>query len=204
MTKESSSLVKKPKLSDIVKTEAAVDMNSIVAFFISKYENSLLESKKVLSSKLTELNNYLNTDFVKEIETEANLTSFEVKVKVLGLITKAVLQLNPYEFENKKKIFIIITNTEDVKNCTFSMRKEKIVSDELHQKYMDTLKEISSLRTSLQETLDKLSNVSRKERELRGALAEKTLRDAGVGDLFEDETLLNMVSLPQLSMKTVS
>lgn len=68
---------------------------------------------------------------------------------------------------------------------------------------MDAVNEIEGLRSQLSDTLEKISTISRKERELRGALAEKTLREAGVGELFQDEALLNLVSLPTLSLKQV-
>lgn len=202
MSKES--LVKKTNISTLIKTDAAVDMNSIVAFFISKYENNLLESKKKLSERVTELTTYLNKDFVTEVEKEVKIESFNVNVKALGLITKATISFDQQRLLSKI-VVVNIRNTDDTDNqCSFQMWKEKIISDELHKKYVDTTNEITELRSSLREVLDNLSSVSRKERELRGALAEKTLRAAGAGDLFDDQSLLDLVSAPSLSMKVVS
>jgi len=204
MTKPTTTLVTKTKLSDVVKTEAAVDMNSIVAFFISKYENTLFDTKKQLSDKINELNSYLNKEFVALIEKEVKIDSYKVTVKALGLTTTAELQINTPELERRKRVFIRVTQAEKSQDCNFNLQKSVVISDDLHKAYMDKVTEINTLRTSLHETLDKLSNINRKERELRGALAEKTLRDAGVGELFEDETLLNLVQTPSLSMKVVS
>jgi len=204
MTKPTTTLVTKAKLSDVVKTEATVDMNSIVAFFISKYENTLFDTKKQLSDKINELNSYLNKEFVALIEKEVKIDSYKVTVKALGLTTTAELQINTPELERRKRVFIRVTQAEKSQDCNFNLQKSVVISDDLHKAYMDKVTEINTLRTSLHETLDKLSNINRKERELRGALAEKTLRDAGVGELFEDETLLNLVQTPSLSMKVVS
>jgi len=204
MTKPTTTLVTKTKLSDVVKTEAAVDMNSIVAFFISKYENTLFDTKKQLSDKINEINAYLNKEYVALLEKEVKLDSYKVTVKALGLTTTAELQINSGELERRKRVFIRVSQTEKTQDCAFNMQKTIIISDELHKIYTDKTAEINALRTSLHEILDKLSNINRKERELRGALAEKTLRDAGVGELFEDETLLSLVQTPSLSMKVVS
>ncbi|MCI4437573.1 MAG: hypothetical protein JHC33_12265 [Ignisphaera sp.] len=203
MTKQTS-LVTKVKLSEVVKTDAAVDMNSIVAFFISKYENSLLATKKQLSEQITDLNTYLNKEFIELLKTEIKLESFNINIRSLGFKTQAEIQLNQVEFERKKVVYVRITQHEKSKDCSFNMLKTLTVSDELHKIYTDKLAEINALRTELHATLDKLSNIGRKERDVRGALAEKTLRDAGVGDLFEDQTLLDLVSVPTLAMKVVS
>ena len=203
MTKQTS-LVTKVKLSEVVKTEAAVDMNSIVAFFISKYENSLLATKKQLSEQITDLNSYLNKEFVELLKTEIKLESFNINIRSLGFKTQAELQVNQNELERKKVVYVRITQHEKhSKDCVFNMTKTLTVSDTLHKVYTDKLAEINALRTELHATLEKLSNIGRKERDVRGALAEKTLRDAGVGELFEDQTLLDLVSVPALSMKVI-
>jgi septum formation inhibitor MinC len=211
MTKKSdgtpdTSLVTKPSLSSIVKTDAVVDMNSIVAFFISKYENNLLDTKKQLSERITELNTFLNKDFLTLVKEEVKIDTYNVTVKALGLVTEAKIQVDVYGLTNKKVVQIHIGHSDKMKerNCHFQMIKEVVISDELHTKFTETHAEINKTRQALSETLDKLSSVSRKERELRGALAEKTLRDAGVGELFEDQALLDLVQVPQLAMKTVS
>ena len=203
MTKQTS-LVTKVKLSEVVKTDAAVDMNSIVAFFISKYENSLLATKKQLSEQITDLNTYLNKEFIELLKTEIKLESFNINIRSLGFKTQAEIQLNQVELERKKVVYVRITQHEKSKDCSFNMLKTLTVSDELHKIYTDKFAEINALRTELHATLDKLSNIGRKERDIRGALAEKTLRDAGVGELFEDQTLLDLVSVPTLAMKVVS
>lgn len=203
MTKNSKALVSKVKLSDVVKTEAVVDMNSIVAFFISKYENSLLANKKQLSEEITNKNTYLSKDFVAEVEKEINLPSFVITVPVLGLTTEAELSSGSSNFSKGFASISITANNKKSENCHFSMCKQIKLSDTLTKKYTDTINEIEALRVALRETLENLSSVSRKERELRGALAEKTLREAGAGDLFEDAALLKLVNLPQLSVKPV-
>jgi len=113
------------------------------------------------------------------------------------------LKIDQNMLTNRKEVQIAIVSTPRDSSCNLQMWKTVKVSEEIHKKFVETIAEIDELRRSLQETLEKLSNVSRKERELKGALAEKTLREAGVGDLFDDPTLLNLVSLPQLAMKEV-
>lgn len=199
-----TSLVSKTKFSDVVKTDASVDMNSIVAFFISKYENNLLETKKHLSARIKELNDYLDKDFRDLVKADVKLDSYKVNVKALGLTTTAEIQFTHRDLYLNKSVSILISEDEKkTKNCRFSMEKKATVSDELHTKYVEVDTEIETLRNTLRETLENITNISRKERELRGALAEKTLRDAGVGDLFDDAALLNLVSLPSISTKTI-
>ena len=201
MTKKNS-LVAKVKLSDVVKTDATVDMNSIVAFFISKYETQLLENKKQLSNSISEKTTYLSGAFITEVEKEVNLNSFIMTIPILEFTTTAVINTeSPFR---QGKVDIDISSTKEDNHCfNFYMTKEVKLSEALHTKYMDVMKELDALRSSLRETLENISSISRKERELRGALAEKTLREAGVGELFEDEALLRLVNLPQLVMKTV-
>lgn len=196
-------LVTKVRLSDVVKTNAAVDMNSIVAFFISKYENNLLASKKALSGQINNLTTYLNNDFVELVKNEIKLTSFNVTVRSLGFKTIATVQINHSELEKKKSVLVIVNQQEKTETCTFRMIKQITISDTLHKTYLDKTAEIVDLRSQLQDVLDNLSNISRKERDVRGALAEKTLRDAGVGDLFDDSSLMDLVRVPTLSMKIV-
>jgi len=203
MAKKHESLVTKVKLSDVIKTDATVDMNSIVAFFISKYETSLLDNKKQLSEQISKKNTYLNNEFIAEVEKEVNLPSFVITVPILGLVTQAELHVDANKFEKGIATIYIHSDSKKSENCNFNMYKSVELSSTLHKKYTDTINEMDALRVSLRETLDLLSSISRKERELRGALAEKTLRAAGVNDLFDDATLLNLVNLPQLSVKTV-
>lgn len=203
MTTKQNSLVTKVKLSEVVKTDAAVDMNSIVAFFISKYENNLLATKKMLSEQITDLNTYLNKDFVELVKAEIKLESFNINIRSLGFKTQAELQINQVELERRKTVYVRITQHEKTKDCTFNMTKALTISDDIHKIYTSKVAEINALRTELHATLDKMSNIARKERDVRGALAEKTLRDAGVGELFEDQNLLDLVQVPALSMKVV-
>ena len=119
---------------------------------------------------------------------------------------KAEIQEDRSDFRRKLVIVQISADVEKCDkglNCSFCMYKKVPLSDTLHQKYTDTTDEINTLRGSLRETLESLASISRKERELRGALAEKTLRDAGAGELFDDEALLRLVNLPSLSLKEV-
>ena len=87
-------LVKSGKLSDFIKTDATIDMNSIVAFFISKYEKTLLENKKTLSDKINTINKYMETDFVSLIEKEMKFEKFKITNKFLGLKTKVEISLD--------------------------------------------------------------------------------------------------------------
>jgi|GEM_PF-5548967 len=209
MAKETA-LVTKVKLCDVVKTDASVDMNSIVAFFISKYENKLLASKKELSERIAKLNMYLNNDFVKEVKEDIKFDSYDgVKIKLLGVTIKATLSSDFSALQENKVVTINISNSNETTRRSdtggyINISRALKVSDELHAKYVAVVDEIKTLRGSLQVVLDQINNVSRKEREIRGTLAEKTLTESGVGYLFEDETLLNLVNIPQLAMKTVS
>ena len=200
MTKQS--LVSKTKLSDVIKTDAAVDMNSIVAYFISKYENTLLDTKKQLSEQILKKNAYLSGDFVTEVEKDVKLESYIITIKVLNTTTTASVSIDQSEIIHEKRVRINI-NSAEKSDCRVMGCKSVKISDDLHKKYMETTTEIKALRTQLAEALDKLSTISRKERELRGALAEKTLRESGLGELLQDEALLGLVSLPQLSLKQV-
>jgi len=203
MSKSKETLVTKVKMSDIVKTDASIDMNSIVAFFISKYETQLLDNKKELSAKITEKVTYLDGAFITELEADVKLSSFVVSVPSLGLVTEATIREDNSDFKKKSVTISISHDTDKSENCHFSAYKKVKISDELHKKYIDTVNEVDALRVSLRDTLEKLSSISRKERELRGALAEKTIRESGGGELFDDEALLRLVNLPQLSLKTI-
>lgn len=138
-----------------------------------------------------------------EVAADVKLSTYNgITVEPFGFTTKATVSIEQFT-TNKKIATITISSITSNRYCNFNMSKEVTVSDEVHQKFVDAWTEVQTLRDSLKEILDNLSTISRKERELRGALAEKTLRDAGVGELFDDATLLNLVSLPQLSMKRV-
>lgn len=196
-----ASLVTKPKLSDIVKTDATVDMNSIVAYFISKYELSLFEQKKLFSDKIKDLKKYLSDGFITEVEADIKLSSFNFKIKPLNIDIVATLHIDQNALSNKK---VYIQFSTESREFHFSGNKIVTVSDEVYQKYVDTTDAINAASSELTEVLNKIQNITRKEREIRGALAEKTLRDAGVEGLFDAPELLNLITLPTISIKTVT
>lgn len=200
MTKKKEVLVK-AKSSEVIKMDAVIDMNSIVAFFISKYETSLLTSKKQLSDKIVELTSYLNKDFISEVEKDIKLDTFNFTIPVINVATSASIRFDKDELYRHNRVTVVVHTSDS--SCLLSYQKDVAMSGPIYQKFIDTTNEITALRSSLREVLDNLSTISRKERELRGALAEKTLRESGNGELFEDEALLKLVNLPQLSVKTI-
>jgi hypothetical protein len=207
MTKKKEASSVKAKLSDVIKTDAVIDMSSIVAFFISKYETSLLTSKKYLSDKIVELTSYLGKEFVSEVEKDIKITNFNITIPILNITAIASITIKEDTLYTQKVITLHVSDSVSSGRhggySCLNYQKEVVVSDTVHQKFITTVDEITTLRNSLREVLENLSSVSRKERELRGALAEKTLRASGNSELFEDEALLKLVNLPQLSVKTI-
>lgn len=197
-TKKELTEVKTGTLVSPIKTDATVDMNSIVAFFISKYETKLFDTKREVSSKINEINVYFTGAFLDKVKKEIKIEQFEVDLPVLGLRTRADVVLKENFLKLDKKICVNITILDDKQFCV-RHNKDVLVSDALHTEFIEKLAELDALRETLRDTLDKITNVSRKEREIRGALAEKTLRESGAGELFNDPLLMKCIDLPTLT-----
>jgi hypothetical protein len=192
------------KLSEVVKTDTSVNLDSVVAYFISKYENGLLEQKKILSDRIREINTTTFKTLSDEVEAEVKPASYSFVNKKLGLTVKASLLMDVTRLIHHKTVLINFESSCKTNEVSIHGQKKITISAELVQKFVDASKELSDLRTELEQTLVNLGNVSRKEREVRGQLAERTLRDAGVGELFDDEALLKIVTVPSLAMKDVT
>lgn len=188
-----------PKTDHILKPDTTITTDAVVAYFISKYENGLLETKKALSAEITALRSTLEgPDLLTRIKEDIKFFSMHnKKVAILDLTIAADIVVDSWDSVARSgEVLVMLTGGRD---CSAVRVNRSIkLSTSLADEIKGYVSSINNKRKELAGILELLSNISRKEREIRGALAEKALRSIGC-DLFDDSSLLQLVNLPTLS-----
>lgn len=196
-----------PKTDHILKPDTTITTDAVVAYFISKYENGLLETKKALSAEITALRSTLEgPDLLTRIKEDIKFFSMHnKKVAILDLTIAADIVVDSWDSVARSgEVLVMLTGERGCsaageRGCSAVRVNRSIkLSTSLADEIKGYVSSINNKRKELAGILELLSNIGRKEREIRGALAEKALRSIGC-DLFDDSSLLQLVNLPTLS-----
>jgi len=175
---------------------AAIGINEVVSVYVSKYENGLLAKKDDLSSQIREIKKNL-ADLDQEIIDSVDTSKFKsVDVSALDLSVEVDVQI--YWTESwKVKANSTLTSVKFVNkeiNTTVKSLNEPI-APHFVKSHKEMTEQLTTLQGELLEVNNDLKTVSRKEREIRGRLAEIKMGEEGMADLVNNDQLLQLIQV---------
>lgn len=191
---------------DQIKTNLSLDTNDLVNVFISKYEDGLIAQRTSNQALLTGLTKQIK-DLSDCVLAEAKL--YVNQSGVLGTTDNDLFSLTvtvdkdkfKLEWENKYVGYILnhemkskTTPTGNYSHSTagnISGRYQLAEADIC--KYGQLMEDKSKITSTLAEINNQLRDVSRKERQVRGRLAEQKFAAAGLDELLQDQSLLQLI-----------
>ena len=186
-------------------TNVNVGMDEVVSVFVSKWEKSLFERKKDLSDKIKQVKDDLKIH-TTSLENSVDTSKYEMKIPELG-IASTIDSVNvswadrdeKRSKDNKSEIIVRVeiadTANSDRWRSTLDKKFITPISKADVKKHNDLEDELSDLNGELIEVMGLIKSVSRKEREIRGAIAERKLQESGLQSLLEDDSMLQLVKL---------
>ena len=175
---------------------AAIGINEVVSVYVSKYENGLLAKKDDLSAKVREVKRNL-TDLDQEIIDAVDHSQFD-SIDVTALDLKVEIEVTLHWSESwKVKANSTLTSIKFVNkeiNTTVKSLNEPI-ADHFIKSHKDLTEQLTTLQGELLEVNNDLKTVSRKEREIRGRLAEIKMGEEGMSELVNNEQLLQLIQV---------
>ena len=186
-------------------TNVNVGMDEVVSVFVSKWEKSLFERKKDLSDKIKQVKDDLKIH-TTSLENSVDTSKYEMKIPELGIASTIdsvdvswADRDEKRSKDNKSEIIVRVeiadTANSDRWRSTLDKKFITPISKADVKKHNDLEDELSDLNGELIEVMGLIKSVSRKEREIRGAIAERKLQESGLQSLLEDDSMLQLVKL---------
>lgn len=188
---------------DSMSSKVNVGMDEVVYAFVAKYEDRLFEKKGVLQKRLKKTKQEL-TDLTNRLRSSIDTSQYERTIPVLDLTSRVervevVWESGCYDGPNFKPAIRVNINIEDNVAGRRPARLKKVVEFPISTNDVNRHKElnekVSDLSAELTEVLTLIKTVSRKERQVRGRIAEMKLKDSGYEGLLNSPDLLALVQL---------
>jgi hypothetical protein len=193
MSNESS----KGQLSQIMSAEAKIGMNEVVSVQLAKYETGLYDKKDALSLKISELQKDLEMHNAVAIKGADFKKYTDITIAKLGLVSKLKGEPTLSWEEGEINQCIGLYHT-DAKRGNDSTGFSKTFSIDITKQHIATrtkmLADIEETSDTLKTTVSAISNMSRKERQVKARISEIRLQEAGI-DLGSDEQLAQLVHI---------
>lgn len=183
---------------------AAVGMDDVISVFITRYEDKQIADRKALQAEILEVNKDIKS-VVESVTAAARsaATGHEVN-EDNGLFTTTVTvnaDGNAISLDWDKRI-ATVSMFGKIKSKSHggyhgetsgTVKIELPIEDADADRYKELMAKKTDLTDKLNQVQTNLRDVSRKERQVRGALAQKKLSEAGMDDLLNDSGLLALV-----------
>lgn len=189
---------------EVMTTDVNVGMNDVIAIFVSRYERDLTDLRTKLQAEVKQLKKEI-VDHEKAIVASVDRDQYNHSVHALGVkfrVQDVAVVWNRDNYGDKIKNKIVVTiglrdlnskRDEEYNDWTKQIKTPMDVVDiEMHSSLETSLE---TANTKLLDVLQKLKNVSMKERELRGRMAEMKMTQAGYGELVNDEAMMSLIAI---------
>lgn len=194
-------------------TDVNVGMEEVVGVFVSQYEETLYNRKDELQDEIKRLKKELST-LDKALLEQYNQTraNYDMTNSVLGIKAEMTgvdlvwSRKEDYDLKGGKgsnsvvKITVTVSDLDKPRerySSRGSFNKIFLIdipeTDVSKKKSLDD--ELSERTTDLQEVLQLIKSVSRKERQIKGRISKMKLDQAGYGELLENAELLQLIQL---------
>lgn len=187
---------------DIISTNVNVGIDEVVAIFVSRYETDLFNKKDRISDQIKKLKASIDkftADLVKSVDKK----EYELAVPKLGLTFKVdeveVHFDKPEHYGNRKiGIHVSVGMWDKEESRTYASHTKVVVlpidSDIIAQRKALN-EELEQLNLQLIDVLGLIKSVSRKERQVRGKIAEMKMEQAGQSELLANGELTKLISM---------
>ena len=186
------------KLSTILSASASIALPEIVSVFINKYETELYTSKDQLNEKINGLQSELN--LLKEtVASKADFSKYEkLGIPTFNLTAKVRKSLS-IDWESRVVEAMVDFRTPRKANANdLTTRFTETVTAPIIKRDLATFEKISNdlseARSQLSQILTSLSDMSRKERQVKARISELRLEEQGLTDFLKDEQILALIS----------
>ena len=187
-----------------IQSNLTVGMDDLVNVFIAKYETSLIDQRTVLQDKLKGLN--------KVISGLGETAIKDAKTIVLGFqvptFNNGYLSINTtigdnfkLDWEKKHVSFTVNTVVKSLVKVDWNTEGGSCVNSavpfhsDLFSAYDNAMEEKRVVMDELTKINNDLRDVSRKERQVRGKIAERKFVASGLEDLLADQELVKLIQL---------
>ncbi len=186
-------------LSTIIETKASVGMSDMVDVFLTKYETDLYNKKSELKSIIKSIEAE-RTAFHKKVNKSFTWT----KYKNLGIpelaITATLAEDHSIDWENAIVTMNVKVSVTKSKHNGFGYSSincavtQKISKTDIN-KDKRLLNDIEVRRNELTEIIMLITDMSRKERQIRGRISEKRLEEAGLTNFLQSDEMLQLIHI---------
>lgn len=189
-----------------VQTNMNVGIDEVVNVFLVKYEEAQIAERTRIQGLVKEVNEKLNV-VVKQAKVSGLNT-------VLGMLapsfSNSLVAYKMYVNKNdegtvdwEKKIVVFVVRTELAAHLTIgysgsacnSVSVGVPIQADVVYEYTNLMKEKTEQLSLLSSVNEKLKSMGRKERQIKGRIAELKLEQAGMSDLLNSTDLLALVDL---------
>ena len=208
MTKKAVTVVDPGRLSDIVSANAKIAMPEVVSIFISKYETDLYNKKSELQKKLTQLKDDLSI-LESSAASKADFSKYEGhKLAVFDLVTfipEGQVSCNWEEgmFEATVEMRNVPKGkkAQDKKPSSvsrFGVRVSHKMPATLLKDRSSIHEDIAEAQSALQNIISAISDMSRKERQIKARISEIRLEEEGLQGFLNDPMMQKMIAIEHI------
>ena len=207
MTKKAVTVVDPGRLSDIVSANAKIAMPEVVSIFISKYETDLYDKKSELQKKLAKLKDDLSI-LENTAASKADFSKYEGhKLAVFDLVTfipEEQVSCNWEEgmFEATVEMRNIPkgkkAQDKPSKISRFGVRVSHKMPAALLKERSAIHEDIAEAQAALQNIIGAISDMSRKERQIKARISEIRLEEEGLQGFLNDPMMQKMIAIEHI------
>lgn len=188
-----------------VDSNISVGMGEVVNVFLAKYENKLHSDREDAQREVIRLNKLVQevtevaTERFKLFVEEANTGSWKNEFISIttGFLKDFTVVMNQGHVSTKLETTVLsnmVTKSDHSEWLTTSVTINVPIGADLILDY-NSLMEQKSVQTSLLAKINAdLRDINRKERQIRGRIAEMKLKDMGMEQLLMEPTLLSLIN----------
>lgn len=184
-----------------VTSNVNVGMDEVVSVFVSQYETNLFNEKDRLSDKIKQIKQALKS-LDESLVRSVDQSHYESTNEVLGIssIVEDVTVSWSKERNAVPSIVVQVQISNDDHDGGYTARgfgknfRVEIVTENVAE-YEKLTGEKDDLSSELANIMGLIKSVSRKERQIRGQISAKKLKEAGAESLLNDESILALVQL---------
>lgn len=187
----------KGQLSQIMSAEAKIGMNEVVSVQLAKYETGLYDRKEELSKRIGDLQKDLEMHNKVALKGADFKKYVGIKAPLLGLISrlKGDPTLSWEEGEIHQNVGLYHTDTTKRDDTTGFSKSFSLPINKVHIEAREKmLADIEQTQDDLKTIVSAISNMSRKERQVKARISEIRLKEAGI-NLAEDEELAQLIKI---------
>lgn len=184
---------------------ATIGINEVVNVFVTKHEDDLYiqkaERSKILSNAKQKAKKY-DDAIEKDAKAADSTLKYNTTLEMLDLVSIVDnVSINWKNSELIVRVKIKSVSKDIHGNSINSMYKNYYdpLSIEVVKQHKQNHADVESAQAGLTETMNRIKDISRKERQIRGEISRRTLEDAGMEELLNDKALQGLICLDDMS-----